>query len=428
MFLIFSDLVNFAENVSYHYSLLKGFYVAQGMSKHIKTFYVTSGNTSKYNDVDLINYKEIDDDFIDKINYILIGRESIFKDIIEKVPSFKNLLLKENRKQLIGIKSDSSVWISSYNSISKKLKNMKMFDFILKYIDIVYVQNKIFKIREKHLYEKNGKSILNKIFISPMGIPNLLPKKIDDNPYDINHSYCVSEFTKLKSGLALFPLCYTKKNRNYLQKKFQKNFDNFNKKKTIIVYIGRLKMDGGKILYLMRDIMLKLGDNYELHIFPGRFRLPDCPVDVFSPKWPINLQIMRDSIFYRNNNVIIHFPFDGKNENKNAYYQYADIGIDFSQFRPRDIISSPANAKLLEYCYYGLKVVAEKNINNSHLVEDGKNGILLENVASVNDYVNAIKKIKDINIDKEYTIKKTIEKNNWDIISLNILNNFKNLK
>jgi hypothetical protein len=81
---------------------------------------------------------------------------------------------------------------------------------------------------------------------------------------------------------------------------------------------------------------------------------------------------------------------------------------------------------LLEYCYYGLKVVAEKNINNSYLVTDGKNGILLDNIGTVQDYVEAIKKMETTTIDSEFTKMQTIRKNNWDIIAKNVLQDFHN--
>ena len=35
--------------------------------------------------------------------------------------------------------------------------------------------------------------------------------------------------------------------------------------------MGRIKTDNGKIIYMIKNIMEKLGDDYELHIFPGSF-------------------------------------------------------------------------------------------------------------------------------------------------------------
>ena len=179
--------------------------------------------------------------------------------------------------------------------------------------------------------------------------------------------------------------------------------------------MGRIKSDQGKILYMLRDIMKILGDTYELHIFPGRFVIPNFQVSVISPKCGSNLQLLRDSIFYDSDNVIIHYPYE--EQDKTKYLQYADIAIDFSPNRPHNAICSAGNAKLLEYCYYGLKVVCEKNIGNSELVENGKNGILLDGIASVDNYVEAIKKISNETINRSFTINYMCENHNWDIIS-----------
>ena len=188
--------------------------------------------------------------------------------------------------------------------------------------------------------------------------------------------------------------------------------------------MGRIKVDRGKILYMMRDIMKKLGSDYELHIFPGRFELPDIPVKVWSPKYMDNLQTLRDYIFGQNDNVIIHVPFDEKTKTK--WVQYADIGIDFASSRPHNRRSYAGHAKVLEFCYYGLKVVCERNICNSHLVTNGKNGILINGIGDVDTYVEAIKKVKDKLVDKKSASLATIEDSNWDKIS-NEFNEYLNI-
>lgn len=179
--------------------------------------------------------------------------------------------------------------------------------------------------------------------------------------------------------------------------------------------MGRIKVDGGNILYLLRDIMKKLGSEYELHIFPGRFELPDIPVKVWSPKYKDNLQTLRDYIFGSNDNVIIHVPFDEKTKTK--WVQYADIGIDFSSSRPNNVKSCAGHAKVLEFCYYGLKVVCEKNICNSNLVINAKNGILINGIGNSDTYVEAIIKVKNKLVDKKSASLITLNENNWDKIS-----------
>jgi len=130
-----------------------------------------------------------------------------------------------------------------------------------------------------------------------------------------------------------------------------------------------------------------------------------------------NLQSLRDAIFYNSSNVIVHVPFS--NEDKTKWVQYADIGIDFCSSRPKNKRSEAGHAKVLEFCYYGLKVVCEKNICNSHLV---KNGILLEGIATVDNYVKAIKEISKKPINQEEISELIIADSNWDKITIEFNN------
>ena len=294
---------------------------------------------------------------------------------------------------------------------------MQFIDFVINTFDMICCQTEelardglvnLAKIYNKDISEKISK----KIFISRMGVPSKSPLDINViNPYDINHSYCVDAFKNLGERKALTPLHFIKPHIEFNNK----DIKNFNKQKKIIIYTGRIKTEGGKILYMMRDIMKKLGDDYELHIFPGRFVIPNFDVSVISPKNGSNIQLLRDIVFFNSDNVIIHYPFE--DQDKTRYLQHANIAIDFSPNRPNDSPSSAGNAKLLEYCYYGLKVVCEKNIGNSYLVENGKNGILLDGIASVDQYVEAIKKIAITTINREDSINYICVNHNWEIIS-----------
>ena len=318
-------------------------------------------------------------------------------------------------------------WIFSKNYFTNfpKIYNADWLSFLKEAFDFICVQTEQFKNEGLKLIKRKRPNRYNdfkdKIFVSRMGVFPEHPFKDVKNPYDKNHSYCVDDFSKINKGKALHPLCYTLRNRPY---SFDKGV-NYNLNKTIIVYMGRIRTNQGKIAWMMRDIMKKLGHNYELHVFPGRFNIPNSNVSVFSSKYPSNLQILRDTIFYECNNVIIHFPFD--DIDKAQYLQYADIGLDFSSVRPANRSCPAGNAKLLEYCNFGLKVISEKNVNNSHLVESAKCGILLEGVGTVDQYVEAIKKLKDFEYDREAAIKETIDNQNWDLIGKEMLDYVKSL-
>jgi glycosyltransferase involved in cell wall biosynthesis len=404
--LIISELEDYLNNLNHsHYSLNKGFEFAKGLSNIDNTniFYFTIGETRTLDKINFVNEKNIDSNFIDNLNFFILIRETNLLEIL-KIKILEEII--NNPKIIKFIKSDSIVWLNNKIYTKHFLRRHNLLTFIYNNFTKICCQTDTLKKNDIEylisIFGKNSiKNISDKIFISRMGVPNINPCNFTlENPYDINHNYCVKDHNLLCSNKALCPLIIN---------------ENFHSKKTILIYMGRIKYDHGKILYMLRDIMRILGDAYELHIFPGRFVLPDSDLKERSAKDRNNLKEMQENIFKDSTNVIIHFPFFSLN--KTAFIQYADIALDFSPSRPKNKKYSAGNAKLLEYCYYGLKVVCEKNIGNSELVEIGKNGILLDSIASPQEYVNAIEKINNTNIDRNYTIEQTIKFNNWDLIS-----------
>lgn len=422
--LVINDIANYHTQAKQHFSLTKGYYFAKGLSKinNNQVYFLTTGENSNDDKLIFLNDKELNQEFLKDLNLMLLIRENNFLDILNTYPDIRKWIFDEGRdnNKKLAIKSDSLSWVYSPHYLKNfRLKyNQHWVEFVAKFFDILFVQTKEFKdYSVKIIQQRFGGNLANilrkKIFISRMGVPNQLPHDFKNlkNPYDINHSYCLDNYYKLKPNLALHSLPFTLKNRA------QNNnpITEYNKEKTILIYMGRIKVDGGKILYMMRDIMKELGNDYELHIFPGRFELPDIGVKVWSPKYMDNLQTLRDYIFGSCSNVIIHVPFDDKT--KTQWVQYADIGIDFASSRPANRKSYAGHAKVLEYCYYGLKVVCERNICNSHLVKNANNGILLNGIGTIEQYVTAIREIKNKEINKLNASKMTIKDSNWDKIS-----------
>lgn len=421
--LVINDIADYHKQIKHHFSLTKGYYFSKGLSKikNNNVYFLTLGNTTKDGDLTFINDLEITPSFLQDTNLILLIRENNFIDIIDKYNHIKEWIFndKRNDTQQLAIKSDSLSWVYS----AAYLKNFRLkyklnwVEFVAKYFDILFVQTKEFKeFSIKIIKQRFGGNLAvvlqKKIFISRMGVPNIIP--LDDkynNPYTTNHDYCLDNYYKLKPNFALHPLCYTLKNRAHSNKRIE----DYNKPKIKLIYMGRIKVDKGKILFLMRDIMMKLGNNYELHIFPGRFELPDIDVKVWSPKYMDNLQTLRDYIFAQCDNVIIHVPFDDNTKTK--WVQYADIGIDFASSRPENRKSYAGHAKVLEYCYYGLKVVCERNICNSHLVSNSKNGLLISGIGNSDTYVEAIKQVAAMKNNQIKASQNTIDDSNWDKIS-----------
>jgi len=443
--LILSQWTDYLHADVYHYSISKGFNIAGGFSRMIKTYYMTTGKTEEYEYIQddgisrkiyFINTSDITPDFLDSLDYILFIKEVEMFSLLEKLPSVKELCLKpfsnlkdhkvNYRTQKIGVKSDSLAWIRSENTVCKELFGFDTHEFAKRCLDLLYVQTPEFRVVDFQRFGGKDPQIQKKIMISPMGVNNYIEKISNPNPYHIDHRYCVFNYDSKEHGhnkeLALFPFPIIKA----IENNDTKVLNDFNRKKTILIYSGRLKMHG--VLDMLKDIMKSLGNNYELHIFPGSFNLPEKyrfpgEEDIrYSGKH--SFSILRERIFNDISNVIIHHPFT--EEEKGTYLTYADIGLDFCQSRPKNIRSCQGNCKLLEYCYFGIKVVAEENINNSDLVTNGKNGILLKGVGSVDEYVKAIKEMEKRTIDNEYTKSRTIEINNWDIIAENILKDLNN--
>jgi hypothetical protein len=161
----------------------------------------------------------------------------------------------------------------------------------------------------------------------------------------------------------------------------------------------------------MKDIMSKLED-YELHIFPGSFLLPN--IDGSNTRCSANnvnhLVKLRDFVFSDSKNIIIHYPFEHKDIHKYLYHAYC--GIDFSDVRPRNEKSKAGHAKILEYCSVGLPIVCEDNINNLYLVKNGKNAIILPYLSTADDYAKAIINIGSLNINKHYCREITLNNEN----------------
>ena len=428
-FLIINDFNDINNATIRHFSLDKGHFIAKSLVKlnHIVYFLTTLPDYSK-NGIEYLNIDNITDNFIETIDYVMIVREPLFIDVINKIPAIKNKIaisktIRTSPKFII--KSDSATWFKKKNIINALAKlfntdHNKKFSIIqwMKFhVDYICAQNIDFA-NAAYRIGIPSKSIL----ISNMSITNdEIDYSILINPYDINHNYCVDTIAKLADNKAFWPFYYI----NHPEEKI-----NANTAKYIIVYTGRIKTDSGKILYNMKNIMNILGEEYELHLFPGSFVIPinQCACDDndnnnntqalrttttrHSGKNASSLNLLRTFIFNDLKNIIIHHPYD--HADKYRYLHFADCGIDFSDLRPSGSKPMAGHAKILEYCEVGLPVVCEANIHNLFLVENGKNGIVLPFMASDEEYANAIRKIVTMSIDREYCRDVTVKNENWD--------------
>lgn len=417
--LIICDFDNYKKINHFHFSITKGFELAKGWAEHDDVFFLTTGPSEVVHNVKLTNFKEIDLIFLAKINIVLFIRETNIHQVLDKCDALKRYFDGEHLGTQFGVKSDSVGWVNNKDLRKWTISNYELQAKRWAYskFDIIYCQTKELYEIGKQFYDGDPD---RKLRISPMAVPAYVPPKSDfHNPY-LNHKNCVSTANQMGIGKALNPLCFSE----HFSHVWIHNGEvpQLEKDRKVILYTGRMKIDGGNIMYMMRDIMAKLGDDYELHIFPGSFVIPGIDCRTFSSKNSYHLQLIRDTIFANNTNVFIHFPY--QHEERFQYLYYADVGLDFSQSRPSDCTSAQGNAKLLEYCSTGLPTVAERNINNCYLIDEGQNGILLNGIASVDEYVDAIRKLASQNIDRELAQKTTLGRQNWKIRSIEIKNDF----
>ena len=411
-FLIINDLVDVKNKKITHYSLDKGLNLGYGfVNNGCKVDYVVSTNSFTETNINFINFRELTEEKINLYDYVIIIREGVIEGILNEFIELKKFFFNPNKKAKIIIKSDSCNWIldkTFRKYINKELSINGSIPSIIKWInnniDVICVQNNDF-------FEMGNSIGIQKerMIISDMAIPNL-PIDYDKlkNPYLPDYSYCKDK-KALNSGDALLPLYYVNNPDKINELK--------NKKRIKLFYMGRIKTDSGKIIYIMKDIIEQLGDDFELHIFPGSFLLYNLEthqIQKCSANNSNHLELLRNTIFPDNKNVFVHCPFNHKDMQK--YLWYADIGIDFSSSRPNNVKANAGNAKLLEYCYMGLPVVTEKNVNNSYLVTNCSNGIILEGIGSTQDYIQSILKLTNkIKIDRKNASKITIQNENWNI-------------
>lgn len=419
-FLIISDITNLNEKKISHYSLDKGLNLGIGLKNNgCKVDYVVSIDSYQDNEINFINYKDLDYNTINNYDYVIIVREGMLQETFKIFGELKKVFFDYNKKTKIIIKSDSCTWVidkdfRKYLSAELKINGSigSIVRWINKNINVICVQNNNFF--------NSGLEIginENNMLISNMAIPF---NKIDydnlENPFTSDYSYCQKTKNLLKSGDALLP-CYYLNNPDKIT-------ELVNKKRIKLLYMGRIKTDGGKIIFILRDIIETLGDDYELHIFPGSFTLFNKETnkyEAYSANNGNHLEFLRDKIFYNSKNVFIHNPFNHKEIEK--YLWHVDIGIDFSSSRPHDKKADAGNAKLLEYCYMGLPVVTERNVNNSYLVDNCSNGIVLNGVASTQEYINSIYKLTNqIVIDRKKSSEITIQNENWNIRAKSFIN------
>ncbi|MHB1952790.1 MAG: glycosyltransferase [Sulfobacillus sp.] len=401
--LIINDLNDLREKSVFHFSLDKGLYFALGLlHAGNEVFFLTSAESYR-SGICFVNYHELSSEFLQTLDVVLLVREAEIPATLEAVPVLRDFLVSPERRAFFGVKSDSAQWAQKREFREYLRETLGIPDSeVIPWVNATFCPICV-QTPELHALAVSQGILPEVLAISPMAVPAEIQPACE-SPYGDWDRFCVRDYKELRPGKALFPAAVSW-------------FDGLpsysRRKRKVLVYTGRLKTDGGKTADLLHEIMMILGDFYELHLFPGSFYLRgEHGLEPCSAKDPASLQKLRDAAF-PNANVLVHFPYE--HADRHRYLQHADCGLDFSSSRPENKRSLAGHAKLLEYCAAGLPVVCEKNINNSYLVSQAQNGVLLPGVASARDYAEAIKKVLVSKIDRRRAREITLRNENWDL-------------
>jgi glycosyltransferase involved in cell wall biosynthesis len=422
--LTLNNLNDFRKEGKLHFSLMKGFNITKAFADlGNETFFASTGEEEDLNGVTLLPHEKITKEFLDSVDMIFMIRETTFLRWMDKLPYLKEIFEKgsKNRKQIIGIKTDNPAWC-----FRKGIKvDGKPFDkkFIYNNFNFICAQNVMMFDRTVKYFEgdKDNKFPKTDMAVVPLTSTELEAVKNFNNPYD-DFKYCVDDFSQLEPNKALFPLPFISKYRI-------KKLPNPKTQKRLI-YTGRLRIDKGRILNVLKDIMKGLGNEYELHLFPGSTDLPGISwegdemrpsLKSLHPKDPSSRQIIRDVMFPEMENVYLHNSYKFDDLERWKFFYNADCGLDFSQTRPHRRRSEKCNCKLLDYLNIGLPCVVDGSIGNSNYISEGNAGIVIDEIGSTEEFVEAIKKVCSTNYDREKIRNYMKDNHTWQHRAFNLL-------
>jgi hypothetical protein len=395
--LIVADLNDPNINLGTQFGLTKGYYLARAFARlgHQVDYLIHSPGSVRDN----VCYLNISDlKTLNDYHILIFSMEMMMPTIWDKSPVIWEYI-SQNKSKRIGpkiiVRSDNPLWYKK--KIFARLKKPK--SWVISHIDYISSQTEEFKN-----LAINAGIPPNMLIVSNMAVWDQWDQwdQVMQNPYDLKHQYCVESVAQLTYGKALLPRIYLE------HPELRKNFD---VTKYIIVYIGRVKSDNGRIFNNMSNIMKILGDQYELHIFPASFYLPGTTKRM-SARNVHHLGLLRDQVFADSTNIIIHHPYH--HDKGYSYLFYAHCGIDFSHMRPNKGHQMAGHAKILDYSSAGLPIVCEENIGNLFVVKNAGNAIILPYMASDQMYALAIRKIvEEQPIDREKARQITLNNENW---------------
>lgn len=379
--LVIGDLVDVVAAPKRHFSLVKGLNLAVALTDHGDVDYLTTGPASS---IGALTLRPIDHLVpLDSYDLIVLMREKNLIEILDRVPGLRELLHDRDRSTTVVARGDSFAWMGSrvMRQRYQEAFGRRFLRDVPTMFDVVCAQTpELVDWSLAALPWRLRRVLRRRTLVSPMGVP------------ETNHRLDRPSLRRL----AEHP--------------------------TELLYMGRLKADGGRVIDFLRDVMAELGPDFVLHIYPGSFRLAESPGVNRHPGNPAALELLRQQ--FRSNaitasNVVVHESFDA--DEKVDVVTRHSIGLDVSPSRPLDQRSRAGNAKLLEYCWLGLAVVTEETVHNSVLVDECGNGVRLPGVPSAVEYAEAVRRLAAQvvagSFDPALIAQRTIDNHGWSKIA-----------
>lgn len=211
--------------------------------------------------------------------------------------------------------------------------------------------------------------------------------------------YGVNNIKVIPVGLDLEIVPNIKDDKSSLRKKLYLPED-----KNILIFVGRLeKYKNPELAVTLLNEILKINKNYFL-VIVGQGSLKNSLID------------RSEKLNIRSN---IRFIDQVRNADIHKYYKASDI---FLNLNDKEIFGM----SILEAMYQGCKIVAANAPGPNYIIENKKNGILIDNL----DYNKWIQNIIGVTEDENIGInarKRILNKLNWDVISDYYVNLFKEL-
>jgi hypothetical protein len=351
--LVIGELVDVAAAPKRHFSAVKGLHLGEALAAHGEVDHLTTGASSWTGALSLRSLDELPP--LHDYDLVVMMRETNLMELLVRVPGLHDLLVDKKRSTTVVARGDSFAWLGS-RALGRRYRNEFERSLVRDaptMFDVVCAQTpELVEWSLAALPRRLRHALRRRTLVSPMGVPA------------INH----------RVG--------------------RPNLPSPAGQPVELLYMGRLKTDGGRSIAFLREVMRELGPGFVLHVYPGSFVLPDAPRVVHRPSNPASLERLRQQFngpVIATDNVVVHEPFD-LDRKVDVVTRHA-IGLDLSPARPFDRRHRAANAKLLEYCWLGLAVVTETNAHNSALVLECGNGERLAGVPSAAEYADAVRRV-----------------------------------